>query len=193
MEKETILEQFEDYPVIAAVKDEDGLKKFLESGAEIQIVFVLYGDLCNIGDIVDRLKEGGKTVIIHLDLISGLGNREIVVDYIKNTTKADGIISTKSTLIKRAKELDFFAVMRFFMLDSMVYENVRKQIENVKPDMIEIIPGAMPKVISRLCEFIEGKVPVIAGGMIMDKEDTMKALDAGATAISTTRQNVWFM
>lgn len=193
MEKETILEQFEDYPVIDAVKDEDGLKKCLESGAEIQIVFVLYGDLCNIGDIVDRLKEGGKTVIIHLDLISGLGNREIVVDYIKNTTKADGIISTKSTLIKRAKELDFFAVMRFFMLDSMVYENVRKQIENVKPDMIEIIPGAMPKVISRLCEFIEGKVPVIAGGMIMDKEDTMKALDAGATAISTTRQNVWFM
>lgn len=193
MEKETILEQFEDYPVIAAVKDEDGLKKCLESGAEIQIVFVLYGDLCNIGDIVDRLKEGGKTVIIHLDLISGLGNREIVVDYIKNTTKADGIISTKSTLIKRAKELDFFAVMRFFMLDSMVYENVRKQIENVKPDMIEIIPGAMPKVISRLCEFIEGKVPVIAGGMITDKEDTMKALDAGATAISTTRQNVWFM
>ena len=188
MEKETILEQFEDYPVIAAVKDEDGLKKCLESGAEIQIVFVLYGDLCNIGDIVDRLKEGGKTVIVHLDLISGLGNREIVVDYIKNTTKADGIISTKSTLIKRAKELDFFAVMRFFMLDSMVYENVRKQIENVKPDMIEIIPGAMPKVISRLCEFIEGKVPVIAGGMIMDKEDTMKALDAGATAISTTRQ-----
>lgn len=193
MKKERILEQFEDYPVIAAVKDETGLKKCLESGAEIQIVFVLYGDLCNIGAIVERLKEGGKTVIVHLDLISGLGNREIVVDYIKNTTKADGIISTKSTLIKRAKELDFFAVMRFFMLDSMVYENVRKQIENVKPDMIEIIPGAMPKVISRLCEFIEGKVPVIAGGMIMDKEDTMKALDAGATAISTTRQNVWFM
>lgn len=193
MEKERILEQFEDYPVIAAIKDENGLKKCLESGAEIQIVFVLYGDLCNIGTIVERLKAGGKTVLIHLDLISGLGNREIAVDYIKNTTKADGIISTKSTLIKRAKELDFFAVMRFFMLDSMVYENVKKQIENVKPDMIEIIPGAMPKVISRLCEFIEGKVPVIAGGMIMDKEDTMKALNAGATAISTTKQNIWFM
>ena len=193
MEKERILEQFEDYPVIAAIKDENGLKKCLESGAEIQIVFVLYGDLCNIGTIVERLKAGGKTVIIHLDLISGLGNREIAVDYIKNTTKADGIISTKSTLIKRARELDFFAVMRFFMLDSMVYENVKKQIENVKPDMIEIIPGAMPKVISRLCEFIEGKVPVIAGGLIMVKEDTMKALNAGATAISTTKQNIWFM
>ena len=27
MEKERILEQFEDYPVIAAIKDENGLKK----------------------------------------------------------------------------------------------------------------------------------------------------------------------
>ena len=131
--------------------------------------------------------------MIHLDLISGLGSREIVIDYIQKTTKADGIISTKPALIKRAKELNYFAIMRFFMLDSMAYANVKKQIENVKPDMIEIIPGAMPKVISKLCEFIEGKVPVIAGGMITDKEDTMNALNAGATAISTTRQSVWFV
>lgn len=193
MKKERILEQFEDYPIIAAIKDEAGLEKCLESGSEIQIVFVLYGDICDIKTIVERLKAGGKTVIIHLDLISGLGNREIVVDYIQKTTKADGIISTKPALIKRAKELKYFAIMRFFMLDSMAYANVKKQIENVKPDMIEIIPGAMPKVISKLCEFIEGKVPVIAGGMITDKEDTMNALNAGATAISTTKQSVWFV
>ena len=132
-------------------------------------------------------------MIVHLDLVSGLGTREIVVDYIQKTTRADGIISTKPALIKRAKELNYFAIMRFFMLDSMAYANVKKQIENVKPDMIEIIPGAMPKVISKLCELIEGKVPVIAGGMITDKEDTMNALNAGATAISTTRQSVWFV
>lgn len=186
-----ILEQFESYPVIAAIKDEAGLRKCLES--EIQIVFVLYGDICNIGEIVDRLKKGGKTVIIHLDLISGLGNKEIVVEYIQKTTRADGIISTKPALIKHAKELNFFSIMRFFMLDSKTYSNIKKQIENVKPDMIEIIPGVMPKVIARLCELIEDKVPVIAGGMITDKEDAMSALKAGAIAISTTKENVWFM
>lgn len=191
MKHEEIMEQFEDCPVIAAIKDENGLKRCLES--DIQIVFVLYGDICNIAEIVDRLKEAGKTVFIHMDLIGGLGSREIAVTYIHSVTKADGIISTKPALIKQAKEHDFFAVMRFFVLDSMAYDNIRKQIENIRPDMIEIIPGAMPKVITRLCNFIEGKVPVIAGGMITDKEDTMAALNAGATAISTTNQSVWFM
>ena len=45
-----MLEVFEDCPVIAAVKDEEGLKKCLES--EIPIVFVLYGDICSISGIV---------------------------------------------------------------------------------------------------------------------------------------------
>lgn len=191
MKREELLEQFEDCPVIAAIKDEEGLQKCLES--DIQIVFVLFGDICSISDIVKRLKDGGKTVIIHMDLIGGLSSREVAVTYVHRVTEADGIISTKPTLIKQAKELDFFAVMRFFMLDSMAYENIKKQIEHINPDMIEIIPGAMPKVISKLCSFIEGKVPVIAGGMITDKEDTMAALNAGATAISTTKQDVWFI
>ncbi len=191
MKREELLEQFEDCPVIAAIKDEEGLQKCLES--DIQIVFVLFGDVCSISDIVKRLKNAGKTVIIHMDLIGGLSSREVAVTYVYRVTEADGIISTKPALIKQAKELDFFAVMRFFMLDSMAYENIKKQIEHINPDMIEIIPGAMPKVISKLCSFIEGKVPVIAGGMITDKEDTMAALNAGATAISTTRQDVWFI
>ena len=36
-------------------------------------------------------------------------------------------------------------------------------------------------------------IPVIAGGLIDDKEDIMTALKAGATAISTTRQELWFI
>ena len=37
------------------------------------------------------------------------------------------------------------------------------------------------------------KVPVLAGGLIADKEDVMAALEAGITAISTTNQAVWDM
>ena len=36
-------------------------------------------------------------------------------------------------------------------------------------------------------------VPVIAGGLIADKEDVIQALDAGAVAISTTNESVWNM
>lgn len=39
----------------------------------------------------------------------------------------------------------------------------------------------------------EQQAPVLAGGLIADKEDVMAALRAGAMAISTTNQQVWLM
>lgn len=188
MKRERI-EEFEDCPVIAAIKDEDGLKKCLHS--DIQIVFVLYGDICNISKIVAKLKAAGKTVIIHIDLIAGLSSKEIAVTYIKSVTHADGIISTRPAVIREAKEEGLFAIMRFFVIDSIAFDSIQRQTESVRPDMIEVLPGVMPKVIRRICR--ESRVPVIAGGLIADKEDIMAALDAGAVSISTTRQDVWFM
>lgn len=189
MKQQDILEQFEDCPVVAAIKDEQGLNRCLSS--DIRIVFVLYGDICSIGDIVGRLKKDGKTVLVHIDLIGGLSSREVAVDFLKNTTETDGVISTKPAIIKQAKELGLFAVMRFFVIDSIAFESIRRQTESVHPDMIEVLPGVMPKIISRIC--IHSRTPVIAGGLIADKEDIMAALSAGAVSISTTNQKVWFM
>jgi glycerol uptake operon antiterminator len=61
----------------------------------------------------------------------------------------------------------------------------------VEPDYVEILPGVMPKVIKRINNLIH--VPVIAGGLIADKEDVLAALSAGAVSISTTNEAVWFM
>ena len=61
-------------PVIAAVKDEDGVLNCMQK--DINVVFVLFGELTTISDIVDRLKSAGKIVIVHLDLIGGLAVRE---------------------------------------------------------------------------------------------------------------------
>ena len=87
----------EDSPVIAAIKDEYGLKECLKS--DIRVVFILYGDICNIADIVDAVKQTGKMALVHLDLINGLSAKDVAVDFIKKYTKADGIISTKPALI----------------------------------------------------------------------------------------------
>ncbi|MCR5153743.1 MAG: glycerol-3-phosphate responsive antiterminator [Lachnospiraceae bacterium] len=184
-----LLERIEYSPVIAAVKDEEGLEESLT--CESNVIFVLYGDLMTIGDIVERIKDAGKTAIVHADLITGLSTKEISVDYLKEQAHADGIISTKAHLIKRAKELDMFAVMRFFVLDSMSLESIRKQLVCADPDCIEILPGLMPKIIKKLCS--EEKYPLIAGGLISDKDDILAALDAGAVAVSATKPDVWFL
>lgn len=188
-ERRCFREAMEDCPVIAAVKDMQGLGHCLES--ESRIVFILFGDILNIADIVGTVKESGRIAMVHMDLISGLGMKEIAVDFLKRHTRADGIISTKLPLIKRAKELSMFTIMRFFAIDSMAIENIKKQSEAVRPDFIEVLPGVMPKVIRRLCETVS--VPVVAGGLITDKEDIIAALSAGAVSISTTNEAVWFM
>ena len=179
----------EDCPVIAAVKEETGLKECLYS--ESQIIFLLFGDICSVGRYVEIAKSAGKMVFVHMDLINGLGNKEVAVDFIREHTGVDGIISTKPQLVKRAKELGLFGILRIFVIDSMAFGNIEKQCASLVPDAVEILPGLMPKIIKKLCSTVN--VPIIAGGLISDKEDVMNALNAGAVAISVTNQRVWFM
>ena len=110
--------------------------------------------------------------------------------FIRNTTEADGIISTRQSFIRRAKELGLAAILRVFLLDSIALESLDKIPANL-PDCLDLLPGAMPKILRRVCA--KAKVPVLTGGLIADKEDVMAALEAGATAISTTNQAVWDM
>ena len=178
-----------DSPIIAAVKDESGLSESLKT--ECQVIFILFGNVCNIGEIVRKVKEGKKTAIVHMDLVTGLSSKEISVDFIKKATQADAIIRTKPMMVKRAKELGLLTIQRFFIIDSIALENSKRQIEVYHPDCVEIMPGIMPKILKDIRSFVS--VPVIAGGLLTEKKDVMSALSAGAEAISTTNRNLWKM
>lgn len=175
-------------PVIAAVKDEKSFKKCFES--ECQIVFILCGSICNITQKVKQVKEHGKIAIVHVDLIAGLNAKEVAVDFIRQNTEADGIISTKPLLVKRAVELGLIVIQRTFIIDSMALETARKQIDAFRPDLVEIMPGIVPNVLKRIREHTD--IPIIAGGLISDKKDIMAAFSAGADAVSTTKEELWF-
>ena len=54
---------------------------------------------------------------------------------------------------------------------------------------IGLILGGLPMIIKKIRS--QTGVPVIAGGLISDREDVMAALDAGAIAISSTNTGVW--
>ena len=187
------VETIEAAPVVAASKDDTGLEMCLKS--DVDAVFILYGDICTIADIVAKVKEAGKTAMVHMDLITGLSPKDISTDFIRKYTLADGIITTKGNLISHAKEIGLATVLRYFVLDSMALINIERQSHQnreTQPDMIEILPGIIvPKMIRKICAM--SRVPVICGGLIQEKEDVMHALASGAAAISTTCPDVWFM
>lgn len=174
-------------PVIAAVKNEQQLHLALKSDCET--IFLLFGDLLNIAELTRSIKAAGKNAIVHIDLINGLSAREVAVDFIAKTTAADGIISTKPMLIRRARELGLFTVLRVFVIDSKAFENINRDRVAVEPDVMEVLPGIMPEVITRICGMIP--TPIIAGGLLSQKRDVLAALEAGAIAVSTTNQEIW--
>ena len=177
----------QDSPVIAAVKNDAGLTRALES--ECAVIFFLYGTILNIPKLVQQAKEKNKLAFVHADLIEGMSGKDISADFLARNTMADGIISTRPNLIRRARELGLITIQRFFHIDSMSFENVLRQSSNA--DVVDILPGTMPQIIRRLTQKMPQ--PLIASGLLQDKSDVMAALSAGAIAISTTDEALWFV
>lgn len=174
-------------PVIAAVKDTESLQAALQS--DCLFISVLYGNICTITAIVQQIKKANKYAFVHVDLLEGTSNKEIVINFLKMVTQADGVISTKASMVKAARAHGFFAIHRLFLVDSISYHNIDKQIAQSNPDCIEILPGCMPKVLGWIAEKID--LPIIAGGLVCDAQDANDAINAGALALSTTNRGVW--
>ena len=170
-----------------AVKDEQGLEKALKT--ESPVVFLLFGNICNITGLVDQVKNSGKIAIVHVDLIQGLSSKEVAVDFIHQNTRADGIISTKAPLVRHAMDLGMIGGQRTFLIDSMALETTKKQLLTFQPDFMELMPGVMPKILKTVRGYTE--IPLVAGGLISDKKDILAAFDAGVDAVSTTREELW--
>ena len=176
---ETLLDE----PVIAAVKTDEALTAALASPCSA--VFLLASTLLTVDGLVHRIHDAGKLAVVHIDLVDGLSSR----DFIRSQTEADGIISTRPTLIRRARHRGLLTVQRAFILDSLSLTSLSGQLEQGKPDFVEILPGIMPRVIAEISA--RTQVPVIAGGLLRDKADVMAAMRAGAAAVSTSAPSLW--
>lgn len=184
-----ILDALRDDPVIASVKDADALDRVLAS--DRQTVFLLYGSILDIEGTVARCKAAGKTVLVDVDLLDGFSGREVVVEWLASRTEADGVLSTKTGIVKAAKRAGLVAVQRFFLVDSFSYHQLPRVVAQSHPDAIEILPGCVPRVIGWLRADVA--TPIIAGGLVCDKADVVAALGAGALAVASSDRAVWSM
>lgn len=176
-------------PIIAAINDLGNIDPAVESPCNV--VFLLKGDISNIAGIVERFKEADKCVLVHIDLIEGFSKDAVTLKYFHDNIKPDGIITTRSNLIKIARNNGIFIIQRLFAIDSLSLASGIESLGSTKPDAIEILPGIMPKVIKEVHS--RTKIPVIAGGLIRGKEDVIEGLNAGALGISTSKKEIWYL
>jgi len=175
------------HPVIAAVKDTAHVDAALASDCEV--LFLLCGSIFNLKEIVRRAKDADKLIFLHVDLIDGFSRDAVALRYIAEEIRPDGVISTKNSQLKAAKELGLLTVQRLFIIDSMSIRTTVKAAGLIHPDTVEILPGIMPRITKQLARQLD--MPLIAGGLINEADDIKKALEAGAHGVSTSNPALW--
>ena len=150
---------------------------------------LLGGHIGQLKPIVDMAASHGKKVLIHADLIDGLKNDEFAAEFLCQSIRPAGLISTRASVIGRTKQNGLMAIQRLFLIDSDALERSYVLLEKTKPDYIEVLPGIMPEMIQEVKQ--RSGIPVIAGGLIRTKEQVQQALAAGADAITTSRKELW--
>ncbi len=186
MNSRELIERLELNPIIAAVHEHD-FEAALSSPAEV--IFCLKASILGVADRVKQAHDAGKYIFIHVDLAEGIGRDRAGIEYL-SSLGVDGIISTRTQLLRHAKEKGLVCVQRFFVLDSQGMESISETLENSTCDLIEIMPGVIGKAISR---FAGERIPVIAGGLIETKKEVLAALECGALAVSTGKRELWYI
>ena len=172
--------------IIAAARSDEELMAAVASKAEI--IFMLAPNIADIKRQAAAVHKAAKKLFIHLDLAVGIGKDEYGIRFVKGQG-VDGIISTRTNIIKLAKKENLFAVQRFFIVDSQSVYTAVESAKASKADMIEIMPGTVTKVIKKLKKELDS--PIVAGGLIETEKEIEEAILCGATAVSTGKRDFW--
>jgi len=171
-------------PAARKIKDLETLLRF-----PYEYIVLLDTRIGELQPIVDLARKHGKKIFLHSDLIEGLKNDEHATDYLCRHVKPAGLISTRASVIRKAKQNGVTAIQRVFLIDSGAVEKSCALIEQTRPDFIEVLPGIIPDMIGEM----RGRtgIPIFAGGLIRSVEDVEKALEAGAVAVTTSKKELW--
>lgn len=178
---------FQANPIIAAVRNPKDIYDAVESEAEV--IFLLGGNIYNLKKMVDFISQSGKHVFVHLDLLKGYAQDNYFIKYLKEEINPTGVISTRNSLVAKAKQEGLMTVQRLFLLDSSAMDTTIQSARKIKPDAVEVLPGLVPKIIHRVKD--ELAIPIITGGFIETEEEVQSCINAGAIAASTSHKPLW--
>lgn len=182
------LRSLERHPVIAGIKSIEQAPQALEAG--VAILFVLAGTIFDLQEMAAAPWRKRALIFAHVDLLQGIGRDAWGMRFLATEIGVDGILTTRTQLIKAAKDEGLYAIQRFFMLDSEAIKTAIQVLKHSQPDAVELLPALiLPSIWRRLplSEF----PPIIAGGLVETVEEVNAILQTPAKAVSTSRQALW--
>ncbi|HVB74002.1 MAG TPA: glycerol-3-phosphate responsive antiterminator [Ktedonobacteraceae bacterium] len=188
MTKQEFLRLARGFPVAAAVKSNDYMQVALESDA--LLLFMLKGDAFQIAPFVAQAHQKGKGIVVHIDLVSGIGKDRAGIQYL-HEIGVDAIITSRSQLVSAGRAEGLVMIQRLLLVDDSALETGVRSIARAAPDFVEVLPGIIfPEVAPALQQLLPG--PFIAGGFIRDAAEVVRIQAAGAVLSSSSTYALWY-
>lgn len=175
------------YPVAAAIKAPEDIEVALSS--DTSLLFILKGDAFQLAPILTRAHKLGKGVVVHVDLVSGIGKDRAGIQYLRQIG-TDAIITSRSHLVSTGRAEGLTTIQRLLVVDDSALETGARTISRALPDLVEVLPGIIfPDVAARLQQLLPG--PFIAGGFIRTRADVARIQAAGGILSSSSTYALW--
>ncbi len=188
MTKQEFLRLAHRYPVAAALKSSDDMLVALDSDA--LLLFMLKGDAFQLTPFVAQAHQRGKGIVVHVDLVSGIGKDRAGIQYL-HQVGVDAIITSRSQLVSAGHAEGLVTIQRLLLLDDSALETGVRTISRAAPDIVEVLPGIIfPEIASTLQKLLPG--PFIAGGFIRDAREVARIQAAGAILSSSSTYALWY-
>ena len=187
MTKQEFLRLAHLYPVAAAIKSSEDMQAALDSQA--LLLFILRGDAFQLIPFVAQAHKRGKGIVVHVDLVSGVGKDRAGIQYLRQIG-ADAIITSRSQLVSAGRAEGLVTIQRLLLADDSALETGIRTIARAAPDIVEVLPGIIfPEIAATLKQQLAG--PFIAGGFIRTTADVARVHAAGAMLSSSSTYTLW--
>lgn len=187
MIKQEFLRLARQFPVAAAMKSDEDMQVALESDA--LLLFLLKGDAFQLAPFIAQAHQRGKGVVVHVDLVSGIGKDRAGIQYLRQMG-VDAIITSRSQLVSAGRAEGLTTIQRLLLLDDSALDTGVRTIARAAPDIVEILPGIIfPEVAQTLQRLLPG--PFIAGGFIRTAADVTRVQAAGSILSSSSTSTLW--
>jgi glycerol uptake operon antiterminator len=188
MIKQEFLRLARQFPVAAAMKSNEDMQVALESDA--LLLFLLKGDAFQLAPFVLEAHQRGKGVVVHVDLVSGIGKDRAGIQYL-HQIGIDAIITSRSQLVSAGRAEGLTTIQRLLLVDDSALDTGVRTIARAAPDIVEILPGIIfPEVASTLQRLLPG--PFIAGGFIRSSAEVARVQAAGGILSSSSTYTLWY-
>ncbi len=174
-------------PVIAGLRNkEDAL---IAKDYAIEVCFYLTGTIFELRDIVSHTKRNKQLLFVHVDLIQGVARDACGIKVLVDEVGIDGILTTRTQLVREAKACGLLAIQRLFILDSEALKTGLRMLQSSHPDAVEILPAL---ILPNICKRLPPKLPpIIGGGLVETSQELAAVLESSAMAVSTSKTQLW--